>query len=85
MDLDSIQDALANHVAREILLRKEPLGPDEDLFDAGFDSLSLSRTLVFVEERFGLAIPESEVDVDEISTISKMARFVDEKLRAHAG
>ena len=76
MDIETIKTALHDHIVNEILLRDEPLAHDEDLFDAGFDSMSLSRVLVFVEERFGVAIPDEEVVLDEISTLDTMAAFV---------
>ena len=84
LDLAAVQEALSQHIASEILLRRTPLAPDEDLFDAGFDSLSLSRVLVFVEERFNISIPDQDVVIDELSTVEKWARFVHGRL-AQAG
>jgi D-alanine--poly(phosphoribitol) ligase subunit 2 len=81
-DLATVQRALHDHIVQEILLRKAPLAPDEDLFDAGFDSLSLSRVLVFVEERFGVLIPDEDVLVDDMSTLDRMARFVAGRIAA---
>jgi D-alanine--poly(phosphoribitol) ligase subunit 2 len=81
-DLATVSKHLKEHIEGEILLRKAPLAPDEDLFAAGFDSMSLSRVLVFVEERFGLAIPDQDVVLDEVSTIDTMARFVHGRLAA---
>jgi acyl carrier protein len=72
----TIRIALHDHIVGEILLRNEPLAPDEDLFDAGFDSMSLSRVLVFVEQHFGVTIPDEEVVIDEIATLDSMAQFV---------
>ncbi len=77
--LDEVRRVLHHHLMDEILLRREPLAPDEDLFAAGFDSMSLTRVLVFVEERFGLRIPDVEIVVDELSTLDRMARFVAER------
>lgn len=79
-DLASVSGQLKKHIEDEIILRKEPLSPDEDLFAAGFDSMSLTRVLVFVEERFGLLIPDQDVVLDEVSTIEKMAEFVHGRL-----
>ena len=62
-------------VSRDILLRKALIEPNDDIFDAGFDSLSLSRVLVFVEERFGVIVPEEDVDIGQIATVASMARF----------
>ena len=76
MDIETIQKALADNISNEILLRKTALGPDEDFFAAGFDSMSLSRVLVFVEERFGVTIPDQDVVLDEVSTLRTMAAFV---------
>lgn len=79
-DPDQIQRDLKQHIEAEILLRNEPLAPHEDLFDAGFDSMSLIRTLDFIEKRFGLTIPDEEVVLDEVSTVEKLARFVHGRL-----
>lgn len=84
-DLGAIQKTLGDFVFGEILLRKEPLGADEDLFAAGFDSLSLSRVLVFVEEHWGVVIPDQDVVLDEVATLAKMARFVRERVRQAKG
>jgi len=81
-DLATVSKQLKEHIEDEILLRKTPLAADEDLFAAGFDSMSLSRVLVFVEERFGVAIPDQDVVLDEVSTIDTMARFVHERVAA---
>jgi D-alanine--poly(phosphoribitol) ligase subunit 2 len=76
VDRNAIRQALHDHIVGDVLLRTQPLGPDEDLFDAGFDSMSLSRVLVFVEERFGVVIPDEEVVIDEIATLDRLADFV---------
>jgi D-alanine--poly(phosphoribitol) ligase subunit 2 len=80
VDRASVQRALNDHIVSEILLRKTPLGADEDLFAAGFDSMSLSRLLVFVEERFGVMIPDQDVVIDELSTLEKVTSFVLERI-----
>lgn len=76
VDRSTVLSALHDHIVEEILLRDEPLGPGDDLFDAGFDSMSLARVLVFVEERFGVTIPDEAVVVDEVSTLESMTSFV---------
>ncbi|MCA9620651.1 MAG: acyl carrier protein [Myxococcales bacterium] len=79
-DPETLRRALHDHIVAEILLRDEPLAADEDLFDAGFDSMSLVRLLVFIEERFGVAIPEEEVVLDEVATLDGLCRFVASRL-----
>ena len=72
VDRADVQKALHDHIVQEILLRDEPLASGED----GFDSMSLARLLVFVEERFGATIPDEAVVVDEVSTLETMTTFV---------
>lgn len=81
VDQDTIRKALHDHIVDEILLRDEPLAADDDLFDAGFDSMSLSRVLVFVEDRFGVTIPDEEVVLDEMSTLSAWTALVTERVQ----
>jgi acyl carrier protein len=38
--------------------------------------MSLSRILVFVEDEFGVTIPDEDVVLDEISTLETMTAFV---------
>jgi acyl carrier protein len=81
MDLDEVQKRLLDYIEREILLRRTPLAPDEDLLDAGFDSMSLTRTLVFIEDNLGVRIPDEDVVLEELSTVEKLARFVHSRRR----
>ena len=76
VDPDAVRRALHAHIVGEILLREAPLRPDEDLFAAGFDSMSLSRILVFVEERFGVVIPDEDVVIDQVATLDGLTSFV---------
>lgn len=75
ISVEAVEAALSEFVTKDILLRKDPIDRDVDLFDAGFDSLSLSRVLVFVEQRFGAVVPDQDVVIDEIATVASMARF----------
>lgn len=73
--VEAVEAALLEFVTKDILLRKDPIGLDVDLFESGFDSLSLSRVLVFIEKRFNTKVPDEEIVIDEIATVSSMARF----------
>ncbi|HRI63550.1 MAG TPA: acyl carrier protein [Polyangium sp.] len=75
VSVEALEAALLNFIMKEILLLDKPIGRDVDLFEAGFDSLSLSRILVFIEKNFGVTVPEEVVELDEISTVASMARF----------
>jgi D-alanine--poly(phosphoribitol) ligase subunit 2 len=63
----------------------DPGSPDEDLVNTGVvDSLTLIQLLVYLEERFGVTIPLSELEIDDIRSISSLARLVSERRLAMA-
>ncbi|HYI37894.1 MAG TPA: phosphopantetheine-binding protein [Thermoleophilaceae bacterium] len=52
-------------------------GREVDLFDGGYvDSVGLAETLAFVEEEFGVSMPDDELLSDDFATIDGMARAV---------
>jgi acyl carrier protein len=52
-------------------------GRDVDLFEGGYvDSVGLAETLGFVEEEFGVQVPDEELLSDDFATIDGMARVV---------
>jgi D-alanine--poly(phosphoribitol) ligase subunit 2 len=79
-DLTTISSTLKKRVEEDILNRRTPIGLDEDLFAAGFDSMCMTRMLDYVEKDFGVNIPDHEVDLDEVTTIDGWARFVHRRM-----
>jgi acyl carrier protein len=79
---EAVERALDGYIAGDLLLRGSPLDPDEDLFAAGLDSMSLSRLVVFIEDRFGLELPDGSFAIDDIDTLRKLASFVVARIAA---
>jgi len=53
------------------------LDDDEDLIDSGVvDSLGIFQLVAFLEERFGVAIADSEITPDNFGTIARIERLV---------
>lgn len=50
---------------------------DDDLAMIGFDSISYVRLLAFINERFGVRVPDSDVTVERFGTIASMARYLE--------
>ena len=54
---------------------------DVDLFDAGLlDSLGFTELLVAIEDEFGIVVPPTSVDRDEVATTNLILVFVSERL-----
>jgi acyl carrier protein len=53
------------------------LDDDDDLIDSGVvDSLGIFQLVAFMEERFGIAIADSEITPDNFATIARIERLV---------
>jgi len=56
----------------------EPVAHDESLFLSGrLDSLSVTRLVVFLEDRFGVSFADHPFDVTELDSIDQIAEFVE--------
>jgi len=53
------------------------LDDDEDLIDSGVvDSLGIFQLVAFLEERFGVAVADTEITPDNFGTIARIERLV---------
>jgi acyl carrier protein len=53
------------------------LDDDEDLIDSGVvDSLGIFQLVAFLEERFGIAIADGEINPDNFGTITRIEQLV---------
>ena len=49
---------------------------DDDLFDAGLDSMGIMRLLIFIEERFNVSLPDDELEPENLQTINKLLAWI---------
>jgi acyl carrier protein len=90
MDLDTVLDELKSLLVSR--LRFEParvahLGPDTALpkgvdGSMGLDSLDFIELGLALEERFGIALDESEDLAAHFATVGTLCRFITERARA---
>lgn len=74
--ISEIEAQLQSFLQREVFAPEISLTPETDLVAAGFDSMSLVRTLVFIETTYGLWIPEGEITGDALRNLRALAATV---------
>jgi len=78
MNLETIKEKLRGYILNEIV--RNPgyaLEDDEPLISGGLiDSFSLVHIAVFIENEFGVKIPDTDMTVENMDTIEAMARRV---------
>jgi len=74
--IPEIETQLQAFLQREVFAPEISLTLETDLVAAGFDSMSLVRTLVFIETNYGLWIPEGEITGDALRNLRALAATV---------
>jgi len=49
---------------------------NENLIEAGLDSMAIMRLVMFIEERFNVTLPDNEVEPENIQTIQALQQWI---------
>jgi acyl carrier protein len=79
-NFDVIVGALVGFVNSEIMAPGHAIGPS-DLFEpAGVDSMALLKVLVFIEQEFGVWMPDEDLVEGNVASPSALGRYVADRL-----
>jgi len=73
IEAPEIETKLLDFLKREVFAPEVVLAPETDLVAAGFDSMSLVRVLLFLEQGYGFWIPEGELTADALQNVRSLA------------
>lgn len=78
MNTADMRERLRDFVRSEILRKPDyPLATDEPLITGGLiDSFSLAQIGVFVEDAFGVYVPDTDLTVANMDTIERMVTCI---------
>jgi acyl carrier protein len=78
MNAQEMRDRLCEFVRSELLRKPDyPLAADESLITGGLiDSFSLAQIGVFVEDAFGVYVPDTDLTVANMDTIERMVTCI---------
>jgi len=74
-----VENALRHFIATELMYAEDEnaLRPDEPLLGSGIvDSLGIMRLVSFIEERFGVVVPEEDLIPEHFQTVQHLAALV---------
>ncbi len=49
----------------------------DDLLDAGLDSMGIMRLVLFIEEELGVSLPDEEIEPDNIQTLESIVKWIE--------
>ena len=69
---------LRTFIFEELVFIAEPtrFGDDDNLLEAGLDSMGIMRLIMFIEEQFNITLPDTEIDPDNIETLNRLETWI---------
>lgn len=80
----NVQEVLTDYISREVVAKTGQPMPalDQPLLDSAggvIDSMSLWPLIVFVEERFGIKVEDTDILQENFQTLRALTNFVETK------
>lgn len=69
---------LRDFIFRELVFVAEPerFSDDDDLLQAGLDSMGIMRLVMFIEQEFGVTLPDAEIEPDNVRCVNTLAQWI---------
>lgn len=76
--MTTIATDLHDFIFQELIFSSDPdsFSDDENLIEAGLDSMAIMRLVIFIEERFGVSLPDNEIEPENIQTIQALQQWI---------
>jgi acyl carrier protein len=73
-----MKDKIRAFIFQELLFVAEPekFSDDDNLLEAGLDSMGIMRLIMFIEEQFGVTLPDAEIDPDNVQSINALEQWI---------
>lgn len=49
---------------------------DQNLLEAGLDSMGIMRLIMFVESEFDITLPDNEIDPDNVQSLNALEQWI---------
>jgi len=73
IDASEIETKLLDFLRREVFAPEVAVTPEANLIALGFDSMSLVRVLLFIEQTYGFWLPEGEITGEALLSARTLA------------
>ncbi|MGR9044851.1 MAG: phosphopantetheine-binding protein [Gammaproteobacteria bacterium] len=69
---------LRDFIFQELVFIAEPqsFGDDDDLLDAGLDSMGIMRLIMFIENEYGVTLPDSEIEPENVHSFNALEKWI---------
>jgi D-alanine--poly(phosphoribitol) ligase subunit 2 len=73
-----MKEKLKKFIFDELIYHENPaaFGNDDDLLAAGLDSMGLMRLIMFAEKEFGVTLPDTEIEPDNVRSLAALEQWI---------
>lgn len=73
-----MKEKLKKFIFSELIYHEDPtsFGDDDDLLEAGLDSLGIMRLIMFAEKTFGVILPDTEIEPDNVHSLNALEQWI---------
>jgi len=73
-----MKQKIREFIFNELIFVAEPenFSDDDDLLEAGLDSMGIMRLIMHIEEQFGVTLPDSEIDPDNVKSFNTLEQWI---------
>jgi acyl carrier protein len=84
--MTEIERDIREFIAENFILDAETLASDASLTQSGvLDSMGVLELIMFIEQRFGLTVPDDQALPENLDSVERIARYVRGRLEAVEG
>ncbi|OQW72089.1 MAG: phosphopantetheine-binding protein [Proteobacteria bacterium ST_bin11] len=73
-----MKETLKNFIFAELIYHEDPtsFGDEDNLLDAGLDSMGIMRLIMFAEKEFGVTLPDTEIEPDNVGSLKSLESWI---------
>lgn len=73
-----MKEQLKAFIFSELIYHDDPasFGDDDNLLDAGLDSMGIMRLIMFAEKAFGVTLPDTEIEPDNVQSLNALEYWI---------
>ena len=54
----------------------EQFKDEDDLLEAGLDSMGIMRLIMFIEDNYGITLPDTEIEPDNVQNFNALEQWI---------
>ncbi len=69
---------LRDFIFEELIFVADPkqFSDEDDLLEAGLDSMGIMRLIMFIEDKYGITLPDTEIEPDNVQSFNALEQWI---------